>query len=360
MEIIECLLAGGADVNQKGYGGYTAYRSAAERGHRELVELFISKGVDISNIHGAACIGDLAKVKNYLDQGVDVNTKDELGWTPLIWAVSMSQVEVVENLLARGAEVNMQTADGIVPICNAAKKKSKRVIELLITHGANVNVRDGKGSTPLYWAAMYGNPAGIELLLDKGAEVNVHSKTSTFTPLHRASQWGHPAIVKMLIAHGADVNCKTKGGLTPLLMVPMQARIRALPGHNEVVEVLLKNGADTNAKDNRGRTPLDLARQFGQSEIVEIISKASKEQPAGNQESLGDEASSEPVNPLHQAAAGGDSKRVKELLDKGLDIDAKDNRGNAPLHIAALEGHLKIVELLIARGADVNARMKYG
>lgn len=365
MEVIECLLTGGADVNQKGYEGYTAYRSAAERGHRELVELFISKGVDISNIHGASCIGDLAQVKSYLDQGVDVNVKDELGWTPLIWAVSMSREDVVELLLAHGAEVKMETEDGIVPICNAASKKSKRAIELLIAHGADVNVSDGKGGTPLYWAAMYDNPAGIELLLAKGAKVDVRSKTSSFTPLHRASQWGHPEIVKMLIAHGADVNSKTKGGLTPLLMVPQQARIRALPGHNEVVELLLKSGADINARDNRGRTPLDLARQFGQTEIIKRLTEASEgqktvEKKLSTDESRVDSKETEPLNSLHEALSGRNIAQLEAALSRGADINARDENGDTVLHLACRRGRLPLIRLLLYHGADVNAKNNDG
>jgi serine/threonine-protein phosphatase 6 regulatory ankyrin repeat subunit B len=277
VKIVEYLLDEGADINLRGYRGFTAFRNAANAGHREVVDLLVSRGVDISNIHGAACTGDVAQVRSYLSQGVDVDQKDELGWTPLVWAVSMSQEDVVEVLLGHDAEVKMKTEDGTVPLCKAATK-SKRIIELLISHGADVNVMDGLGSTPLYWAAMYNNLDGVKLFLKNGAEIDVRSKTSGFTPLHRASQWGHPEIVQILISGGADVNIKTKTGGTPLHMVLGQRNIRQLKGHDEVAELLLKSGADLNAKDNRGRTPLDSARQFGQTELVEMLTKAAEKQ----------------------------------------------------------------------------------
>ena len=56
--------------------------------------------------------------------------------------------------------------------------------------------------------------------------------------------------------------------------------------------------------------------------------------------------------PLHAAA----NKETAELLiDKGADINAKDDTGGTPLFWAALEGNEEVAELLIGQGADVNA-----
>lgn len=63
--------------------------------------------------------------------------------------------------------------------------------------------------------------------------------------------------------------------------------------------------------------------------------------------------------PLHMAAARGDINTVKELLDKGADVNEKGGGGvlndaNA-LDVASSEGHIEIVKLLLAKGANVNA-----
>jgi ankyrin repeat protein len=42
------------------------------------------------------------------------------------------------------------------------------------------------------------------------------------------------------------------------------------------------------------------------------------------------------------------------LLDRGADIDARDDSGATPLYNAASWGRRDVVELLLARGADVS------
>ena len=62
------------------------------------------------------------------------------------------------------------------------------------------------------------------------------------------------------------------------------------------------------------------------------------------------------VTPLHYAAEGGYNEIVELLIAAGADVHAKgDEAGETPLHNAAYEGHKEIAELLIAAGANVSA-----
>src|ERR1051325_4130337 len=62
---------------------------------------------------------------------------------------------------------------------------------------------------------------------------------------------------------------------------------------------------------------------------------------------------------LLDAAEAGDVEKVKSLLQRGVNADARDNRGmpfnNTPLMYAAKKGSLEIVELLLQARADVHA-----
>jgi len=63
---------------------------------------------------------------------------------------------------------------------------------------------------------------------------------------------------------------------------------------------------------------------------------------------------------LHRSAQFGNIEAVKQHLDAGGDVNAKNRLGNTALHFAAWEGRKEIVELLIAKGADVNAKNRLG
>ena len=59
---------------------------------------------------------------------------------------------------------------------------------------------------------------------------------------------------------------------------------------------------------------------------------------------------------IHGAANRGNIEAVKQHLNAGTDVNAKNEFGSAPLHYAAVNDHKEIIELLIANGADMNAR----
>ena len=59
---------------------------------------------------------------------------------------------------------------------------------------------------------------------------------------------------------------------------------------------------------------------------------------------------------INLAAITGDIEAVKQYLDAGGDVNAKDEATTTPLYWAADGRHPEIVELLIANGADVNLR----
>src|SRR5262245_25791273 len=67
-------------------------------------------------------------------------------------------------------------------------------------------------------------------------------------------------------------------------------------------------------------------------------------------------AGGETRDALWAAVRNGDAKAVKAALDKGADINARNEIGVTALWIAATKGKLEVIELLLERGADVNAR----
>jgi ankyrin repeat protein len=59
---------------------------------------------------------------------------------------------------------------------------------------------------------------------------------------------------------------------------------------------------------------------------------------------------------LHSAADRGDVATIRQRLDAGEPVDARDERGMTPLHLAAMKGHINAASMLLDHGADPNAR----
>lgn len=61
---------------------------------------------------------------------------------------------------------------------------------------------------------------------------------------------------------------------------------------------------------------------------------------------------------LLEASEKGETRKVKDLLNRGADADVKDYDGRTALMLATWNGHTGTARLLIERGADVNAKME--
>ena len=63
---------------------------------------------------------------------------------------------------------------------------------------------------------------------------------------------------------------------------------------------------------------------------------------------------------LHFASLYGHLEIVKELHEAGAEIEAKtNNNGMTALHYASRNGHLEIVKYLVEKGADIEAKTNY-
>ncbi|QCB62766.1 ankyrin repeat domain-containing protein [Wolbachia endosymbiont of Drosophila mauritiana] len=65
-------------------------------------------------------------------------------------------------------------------------------------------------------------------------------------------------------------------------------------------------------------------------------------------------------NLLISSAREGDLSKVEKFLEKGADIDAKDNDGYTALHLAAKYGHLNVAEKLLEKGASFDIKTNRG
>lgn len=90
----------------------------------------------------AASDGDLDTVKKLVEQGVDVNSRDNGQWTPLIIAAQNGHLNVVQYLIEKGADVNAENAYTETALCLAKSERHEEIVEYLIGNGADIVVEN--------------------------------------------------------------------------------------------------------------------------------------------------------------------------------------------------------------------------
>ena len=94
-------------------------------------------------LHFAAQDGDIAEVRRLVAEGRNVNDYDDLGMTPLHYAVKEEHFEVAQFLIEHGADVNAHHEPTIsnTPLAEVAETCSLRMAQLLIDAGADPTIR---------------------------------------------------------------------------------------------------------------------------------------------------------------------------------------------------------------------------
>lgn len=355
--VAEFLLANKADVNTKGKD-----------------EAFSGNGASVirlggTPLHWAVIKEDKPMVLLLLTNKADVNIRNGVGETPLHEAARAGTKEMTDLLLDWKANVKAADNDGMTPLHVAVDYSRITIVDTLLTKGADVNARDLKGRTPLHLLAVRdARKEMLELLLAMGADINAKDNAGD-TPLHVAAQFcvGDITLAQLLVAKGADVNAKNKNGDTPLSIPwnyscprltellqkhggsdprPMETNIirAAKNGDVRAVRALFtKDPSLALVEDEHGNTPLGLASLYGLLDVAQVLAVNNAVVTATNRNGM---------TALHNAASGA---MAELLVDRGADVNARDDIGWTPLHCAARICANGVVEVLVARGADINA-----
>lgn len=163
-------------------------------------------------IHDAARSGDIERVEQLLDQGVDLEDRNETHETPLISAALAGHLAVVQSLIEKGADIQARNDRGLTPLHAAAYGGHSDIVRLLIANGAIVNdAQNPFKITPLHAAAEENRIEVVEVLIDAEANVN-ETEVNGYTPLSRAGFREHWDIVTALLGAGASCQSSDKVG----------------------------------------------------------------------------------------------------------------------------------------------------
>ena len=378
----ELLIRAAARVNAVNEHNVTPLSLACLNGSAAMVGALLAASADpnIAQHSGETPLmtcsrtGNAAAVEALLARGANANAKEEalLQQTALMWAIAEKHHDVARALLAHGADVHARTAvrgggsGGFTPLLFAARVGDVDSLRLLIDHGAEVNDVGADGSSPLTVATLRGHVPTAIFLLSKGADANARGpgytalhwaagswETQLTGPYgiesHREDEWNamrglkgaaRIELIEALLSHGADPNVRlTKepprygyanlrfhvslAGATPFLLAARAA-------DTEVMRLLVAHGANPTHATNLHTTPLMVAAGIGRVPNESFTTEAST------------------------------IDAVKLALELGGDVNAADDIGDTALHGAAHIRSAAVVRLLVDHGARVNAKNRRG
>lgn len=301
------------------------YADISHFGHLEVVKYLISKGADIH-----------AKVDN------KINSYHE-GEATLMIAASSGQLEIVKYLIAQGANVNNQSKYYATALKSAAGDGQLEVVKYLISKGANISI------DILVFAVESGNVELVKYLIAQGADVNAYiDSPSGKSALMFAKKL---EIIKALISAGARVNDADSGGETLLLRIAKYGE--SCHRNIETLEYLISVGADINAKGYRVMSAEPWSIHRGMTALMYVAKGSCRVDTTDKQKRSIAKNTKNKYETMD---------RIEYFVSKGLDVNAKDDKGTTALmwHLMFGGGCIGTIKYLVEKGADINVRNHKG
>ena len=308
--MVQLLLDHDADIEVHDDLNRTLLHSAAIDGYEGIVRLLLKKGLDVNArdqngktpLHDASRDGNYKVAKVLLDSDADQSIKDKYGRRPWMVAWQYGNLNVMRTLdgkdiIEKKIEQDSYPQVQSLPIWSLANLGfEKEVINMIAIKPNDIYFCDpDMGNTALHCAVNANNPTILNLLLSAGLSpdaVNDYHRT----PLHLAAIAGHANLVTILLSHDAKYDEKDKWLETPLKIAHHNrhfecaitlVEVGSVPtssgmiqplffaavelGRLAAVTKLIDMGADLSVKNILGQTALQIAKEGGRGEIVQVL-----------------------------------------------------------------------------------------
>jgi len=116
-------------------------------------------------LHFATQDGNIARVIELVESGVDIDAFDDLERTALHYAVEIEHFQIAQYLIENGANVNAQNLDkiGETPLSNVGDKCSLKMAKFLVKHGAIVDAKGWMGLSAINRAQKRKKTEGVKV-----------------------------------------------------------------------------------------------------------------------------------------------------------------------------------------------------
>lgn len=289
------------------------------------------------------------------------------------------QVQIIKAWIEQGAEWPDSLANEIelppldnkaISLVSTLRTDRPAFLKAVTAEPKLLNARGPESSTPFMYAVLYCDAPMLERLLRLGADPNNRSDSGA-----TALMWAALDLEKtrVLVEHGADVNAKSEDSRTPLMIAAGR------PGGAPIVKYLLAHGANPNptAKPSAESSPLLEASLAGDPESIQLLlDKGAQPKEGGTAIAnvVGADCAKcldllmalkldkkEYTIALQSVAVVNKPALVKQLLDRGADVNDVDSTGRTALMYAAVSDvhPVEQIRMLLEHKADVNAKSKH-
>ena len=279
--------------------------------------------------------GDLFEINRCLKSGQ--LTQDDLN-NGLVRALSVGMsYKLIQSLIFSGANVNANI-NQTYPLIEAVKKTTDtKVIELLLDAGADPYKRDLSQQTAWDYTIKNKTIHSTEAY-NRLKEQSPMSVSDFFVCMALADV----EQIQLALDSGMPPNVRNDKELTPLMYTVKHSE------NASIVQLLIGKGADLTLKDSTGQTPLMMAlKENGNIEIIRMLLNQTEDFTVVDEEESN----------LLMAAVQNKIVPVEIfqfLIDKGIDINARDKYGATVLHDVCQD--VDKFRFLLDAGVDVNTR----
>ncbi|ETV94740.1 hypothetical protein, variant [Aphanomyces invadans] len=201
LDACRVLIAHHVDVNELNDKKCSALFLSAQKGLVAITECLLEGGAS-SEFRSAALVpaahfGHIDVVNLLLAHGADANYANQKGTTPLMRAAQEGQAAVVKALLNKHADANAANMEGMTALMLASQRGHADIADILISAGALVDKQTRQGSTALLLAAKRGHAGAITTLLTAGADMFLKDERDK-TALDNAARRGNDELIRIL------------------------------------------------------------------------------------------------------------------------------------------------------------------